>query len=206
MTTLNVLTVFITIFTIVDPFGLIPIFLAFTGHLDKKARRSVVIYASFIALASCYFFLFLGKKLLSYLGLSFESFYIAGGILLFLVALDMIFSKPKRTRQPNQQEECYKYIAVFPIAIPMLAGPGTIATVIMFASDAKHIYDYLIIAGAILFSLLVAVIVMIFSDAILKILKRTGLNVIDKMMGIILAAMSVQFIINALIRLGVIKG
>ena len=205
---INWVTAFVTIFTIIDPFGLIPIFLGVAGKLEKKQRIKTIFLSCTIALIVSSFFLFLGKPLLKVLGLSFESFYIAGGILLFLVALDMLFARPRRTRNsPEEQDEItdnYLDISVFPLAIPMLAGPGTIATIIMFASSAKNILDYAIIFGCFAVSLLICMFSMLFSEFILKILKNTGLNVIDRLMGMILSAMAVQFVLNALKNLSII--
>ncbi|PLX18998.1 MAG: MarC family transcriptional regulator [Candidatus Muiribacterium halophilum] len=204
MLTINILTTFITIFTIIDPFGLVPIFISVTRHLNKRERQKVVFISSLIALPLLIFFLYFGKFLIHALGLSYESFYIAGGILLFLVALDMLFARPRGTKQDQEEETDSADVAVFPIAIPMLAGPGTIASVIMFASHAKNNFDYLAILGCLIVSIGFAALAMYFSDNLIKVLRKTGLNVIDRLMGMILAAMAVQFIINALQSLGII--
>ena len=210
ITTDYILTVFITIFTVVDPLGLIPVFIPIAENFEKNERKKLIFMSFFIATLIATMFLLLGKKLFGYLGINFNSIYIVGGILLFLIGLDMIYARPRRNKtspeekEEAQQEEDYKEVAVFPLAIPMLAGPGTIATLIMFSSKYHTITNLIIVFSAMIFAFLSAVVAMLFSDKVLKFLGKTGINVLDRVVGLILCSLAVQFIINAVTD--IIKG
>ena len=205
MTTDYIITVFITIFTVVDPLGLIPVFIPIAEGFKKEDRKKLIWASFLIATLIASIFLLLGKKLFGYLGIDFNSIYIVGGILLFLIGLDMIYARPRRNKSSPEEnedartEEDYKEVAVFPLAIPMLAGPGTIATLIMFSSRHEGILNLVVVFSAMLTSFLIAVIAMLFSDKILKILGKTGINVLDRVIGLILCSLAVQFIINAIV-------
>jgi len=204
MTTDYILTVFITIFTVVDPLGLIPVFIPIAEKFNPKDRKKLI-WASFtIATIIASIFLLLGKKLFGYLGIEFNAIYIVGGILLFLIGLDMIYDRPRKSRTFPEEEELeteddYKDVAVFPLAMPMLAGPGTIATLIMFASKHDGALNLVLVFSAMLTSFIIAAIAMLFSDKILKLLGKTGINVLDRVIGLILCSLAVQFIINAVV-------
>jgi len=205
MTTDYILTVFITVFTVVDPLGLIPVFIPIAENFNKKDRKKLIFMSFFIATIIASIFLLLGKKLFGYLGIDFNSIYIVGGILLFLIGLDMIYARPRRNKTSPEEnedaisEEDYKEVAVFPLAIPMLAGPGTIATLIMFASKHDEILNLLIVFLAMLTAFGLSVVAMLFSDKILKVLGKTGINVLDRVIGLILCSLAVQFIVNAIV-------
>ena len=207
MTTDYILTVFITIFTVVDPLGLIPVFIPIAENFEKKDRKKLIFMSFFIATIIASIFLLLGKKLFGYLGIEFNSIYIVGGILLFLIGLDMIYARPRRSKsspeekEDAKQEEDYKEVAVFPLAIPMLAGPGTIATLIMFSSKHHTTMNLIIVFLAMLFAFLSAVVAMLFSDKVLKVLGKTGINVLDRVVGLILCSLAVQFIVNAIVNI-----
>ena len=117
----------------------------------------------------------------------------------------MIYARPRRNKSSPEEkedartEEDYKEVAVFPLAIPMLAGPGTIATLIMFSSKHEGILNMVVVFSAMITSFLIAVIAMLFSDRILRILGKTGINVLDRVIGLILCSLAVQFIINAIV-------
>jgi multiple antibiotic resistance protein len=205
MTNDYILTVFITIFTVVDPLGLIPVFIPIAEKFNKKDRKKLIFMSFFIAVIIGSIFLLLGKKLFGYLGIEFNSIYIVGGILLFLIGLDMIYARPRRSKSsPEENEDArigedYKEIAVFPLAIPMLAGPGTIATLIMFSSKHDGALNLFLVFLAMITAFIIAVIAMLFSDKILKILGKTGINVLDRVIGLVLCSLAVQFIINAIV-------
>lgn len=210
MTIDYILTVFITIFTVVDPLGLIPVFIPIAEKFNKEDRKKLIFASFLIATIIASIFLLLGKKLFGYLGIEFNAIYIVGGILLFLIGLDMIYARPRRSKSSPEEkedaigEEDYKEVAVFPLAIPMLAGPGTIATLIMFASKHEGILNLLLVFSAMITAFLIAAIAMLFSDKILKLLSKTGINVLDRVVGLILCSLAVQFIINAIVS--IIKG
>lgn len=195
-----IFTVFITLITIVDPLGLIPVYLPIANRFPKEKHKNIILKSFIISLIVCICFLFAGKILFSYLGIDLNAIYIVGGILLFLIGLDMIYARPRRQKtSPEEQEEAMNVddVSVFPLAIPMLAGPGTISTVIMFSSKYHTVENYLLVCTAIFVSLGIAAVTMFFSNGLLRVFGRTGLNVLDRVMGIILCALAVQFIINA---------
>jgi multiple antibiotic resistance protein len=197
-----ILTVFITIFTVVDPIGLIPIYIPIASRFPVKKRKYIVINASLIAFIVSSLFLFGGKYLFKYLEINYNSLYIVGGVLMFLMGLDMIYTKPRRTNtNPEEQEDVMtsiKDVSVFPLAIPMLSGPGLIATLIMFSSRHDTVQNYMVVlaATAVVFS--IAALTMTFASGIMRFLGRTGINVFERIMGIILCCLSLQFIINAI--------
>ena len=206
MTTDYILTVFITIFTVVDPLGLIPVFIPIAEKFNEKDRKKLIFASFLIATIIASIFLLLGKKLFGYLGVEFNAIYIVGGILLFLIGLDMIYDRPRKSRTfPDEEseeftnEEGYRDVAVFPLAMPMLAGPGTIATLIMFASKHDGILNLVLVFSAMITAFLIAAVAMLFSDKILKLLGKTGINVLGRVIGLILCSLAVQFIINAVV-------
>jgi len=145
-------------------------------------------------------FALVGHPLLQLLGISLHAFYIAGGILLFLIAIDMLFARPSRTREtPEEAEEgrMASDVSVFPLAIPIMSGPGSMATIVLFMSQAGT--DWLKI-GSVAIALAVALscsfAIMLLSTRIMQILRTTGVAVIGRVMGVILAALATQFVIN----------
>ncbi len=200
-----ILTVFITIITVVDPLGLVPVYIPIASRFPKAKRRQLVLYSCLIALAISAGFLIGGKFLFHYLEIDFNALYIVGGVLLFLIGLDMIYTRSKRVNVADARNQeptaSLKDTAVFPLAIPMLSGPGTIATVVMFSSRHDTPQNYVVILAAVAAAFFLAAITMTFSDAIFKLLGRTGINVLDRVIGIILCSLAVQFVINAVTNL-----
>jgi multiple antibiotic resistance protein len=201
----SIISIFFTLFTAVDPFGLIPIFAIFISRAGNVERRRIIFKAILTAVIVSIFFIFLGRYILLYLGISPDAFLISGGILLFIISIDLILARPSRTRLFSDDIE-KEDISVFPLAIPMISGPGTIAALMMFSSQAKNDpYMLLIITGVALIVMLLTMIVMFLSVHIEKVLGHTGISVIQRIMGLILSALAVQFIINGLRQFGIIK-
>lgn len=189
-------------FTVIDPIGLVPVYLPIAGRFAPEKRKLLIIYSCLIAFVIATGFLFAGKYLFKYLGVDFNALYIVGGVLIFLIGLDMIYTRPKRVNsasdEPSEGLSTLKEVAVFPLAIPMLSGPGTIAAMIMFSSKHDSLDNYLVILSAILVSFICAALAMRFSDAIAKGLGKVGINVMEKIIGIVLCSLAIQFIINAI--------
>jgi multiple antibiotic resistance protein len=204
----TLISIFFTLFIAVDPFGLIPIFVIYISRHNPSERRKIIFKTILIAAIVSIFFIFLGRYILLYLGISSGAFLIAGGILLFLVSIDLILAKPSRTKlsSDNTADFIKEDISVFPLAIPMISGPGTIAALIMFSSQAKeNHFMLLIISGISIIVLLITMLVMFLSVTIDSLLGKTGISVIQRVMGLILSALAVQFIINGLAQVGLIK-
>ncbi len=200
----EVLTIFTTLFIVIDPLGIIPIFLALAGHLSAARRRSILLKATAIAFLVLCLFIFLGNAILRFLGIQAGSFSIAGGILLFIASIDMLLGKPRRTKVTAEEMEDPD-IAVFPLGIPLLAGPGAITSVLLFVSaDPSVPWLRPVLVGAVLATLLIAVLTMSLSGLLLRVLHKTGVSVLERIMGILLAGLSVQFVYDGLVRLRVV--
>ena len=198
MTVDYILTVFITIITVVDPLGIIPVFLPIANKFSSNSRNQLIIKSTLIAFLVGTIFLILGKILFYYLKIEFYSLNMVGGILLFVVGLQMVRSDPRQTISNDTILSEVNDVAVFPLAIPMLSGPGTIDTLLMFVSKNNEVSNYLLIFSAMVLSFVIAALVMKYSEFFSRIIGKTGMNIIDKVMGIILCALAVQFIANSM--------
>lgn len=201
---------FVTFFTIIDPVGLAPVVIGLTAHLNEGQRRNIITRATIISALIIAFFALVGRFLLDRLGISLYAFNMAGGALLFLVAVDMLFGRASGTRETKtEQEEAVtrEDISVFPLAIPMIAGPGTIATTILYVDLAgSNLFDLLSVAAAIISALVAAWLVMRSSLWIIRHIGRTGILVLSRILGILLAALALQFILNGIITFIQVSG
>lgn len=193
---------FVTFFTIIDPVGLAPVVIGLTADLSDTQRRRIVTRSVLISAGIIAFFALVGRFLLNSLGINLYAFNIAGGALLFLVAVDMLFGRQSGARETRQEQEeamGREDISVFPLAIPMIAGPGTIATTILYVGEAvPNIYELLAVAAAIISALFAAWVVMRSSLWIVRRVGRTGILVLSRILGVLLAALAIQFILNGI--------
>lgn len=195
------LQVAVTIFAIMDPFGLIPLFLAFTSSQSdeqrtKIIRRSVIATAIILVIAAL-----AGKHVLSFFGIDIYSFQIAGGILLLLIALNMLQAKGSMLKStPKEQDEAIEKedISVVPLAMPLLAGPGTISMVIVFSSSMETAGAKLTLIGIIIAVSLTVWPILLLSKWIGQKLGSTGINITVRIMGLILASIAVKFIVEGI--------
>lgn len=190
---------FTTLFIIIDPPGLAPLFVALTQGMDKAGRRTIALRACLIAAGLMVAFLILGEALLGFVGISMPAFRIAGGVLLFLTALEMLFQRRQARREDNANEGAAEHTddpSVFPLALPLICGPGAITTIILLASQADAAIDFVMI-GVVLFAVLLCVFVaFLMSGSLEKLLGKTGLNILTRILGMLLAALSIQFILD----------
>jgi multiple antibiotic resistance protein len=197
------ISAFVTFFTIIDPVGLAPVVVALTAHLSEAQRKRIITRATLISAGIIAFFALVGRFLLDRLGINLYAFDIAGGLLLFLVAVDMLFGRQSGARETKTESEealTREDVSVFPLAIPMIAGPGTIASTILYVDLATpHLLDLLAVAAAIISTLLVAWLVMRVSMDIIRLFGRTGILVLSRILGILLAALAIQFIFNGVV-------
>lgn len=196
------ITAFTTLFVVIDPFGTTPIFVALTQDMDAKTRRKTAIRSCLTAVFILIAFAAFGEALLGFVGISMAAFRVAGGALLFLTALDMLFDRRTKRREDRAEEEEHPDPSVFPLAIPLIAGPGSIATIILLAGQHPGVLG---IVEACIVMLAVMSVVLIFFLAgglIARILGKTGLNVLTRLLGMLLAALSVQFILDGLKAFG----
>jgi len=195
-------TAFATALTIIDPIGMIPITLASTGRFDPSRRSRIIDQAIAVAAVVMLFMGVVGPALLAYLGITLPAFTIAGGILLMLIAIDMLFARPsgaRRTDEEEQEAQAGENPAVFPLAIPMIAGPGTIATVMLLVNLAHgEVSKYLMVLFAYAGALVITWLCMHGAARYLHRIGMTGIHVVSRLLGIILAALAVQFVLNGL--------
>ena len=193
-------TAFTTLFIIIDPPGLAPLYLALTQGMTRRQRLAIGQRACLTAGVLMLVFLFLGEAVLAFTGISMPAFRIAGGILLFLTALDMLFERRQKRREGNAEDgaDPGHDPSVFPLAIPLIVGPGAITTIILFAGRAESALDFALIAVVMALNLLVVLLFFIAAPAVERILGRVGINVVTRVLGMLLAALAMQFIIDGL--------
>lgn len=194
------LKAFVTFVTVIDPVGLVPLVLGLTGGDTPAERRAIILRATVIAALVIAFFGAFGRWLFDNLGISLMAFDIAGGALLFLVSIDMVFGRPSGARETEREEREARTrddVSVFPLAIPLIAGPGTIASVILLVSSAGG--DPLrlgVVALTGIATLVLALLAMLMSALIERRVGTTGILVLSRILGMLLAALAVQFILN----------
>ena len=195
------ITAFVTLFVVIDPVGLTPLFIMLTKGADQRHRRGVALRACLIAFALLTLFGFFGESVLGFVGISMPAFRIAGGILLFLTALDMLFERRSQRRQG--QSATQNDPSVFPLATPLIGGPGAIATMILLTGQSQGMTELLLI-HLVLLAVLTVVLVMFLAGTLLeRVLGDTGINVISRLLGMLLAALSVQFVLDGLHTFGI---
>jgi multiple antibiotic resistance protein len=194
----------VALFTVIDPIGLVPVVLSLTAGFKPEVRIAGIFRATLISAGIIAFFGVLGHALFAYLGVTSEAFSIAGGILLFLVAIDMLFGRQSGTREtPREAREARTRdddsVFTFPLAIPMIAGPGTITTIILLVdSAAGQPLELVATAIAAALTLAAAAAAMLVSLQIQKKVGTTGILVMSRVLGILLAAVAAQFILNGM--------
>jgi multiple antibiotic resistance protein len=193
------LTAFVTLFVIVDPIALAPLFVALTRGMDEAHRRTVALRACLIAVVLLTLFGLLGDKILAVIGISMPAFKISGGILLFITALDMLFER-RTQRREGQQTDPNHDPSVFPLATPLIAGPGAFTTMILLVNNAptSGIPHTLAIHGVMVLVVISAYLFFLAAGLIERALGRTGIIVITRLLGMLLAALSVQFVLDGI--------
>jgi multiple antibiotic resistance protein len=193
------LAAFSAIFSVVDPLGAVPVYLAMTATDTKEHRRRTALRASLSVFMILAVFAASGVFILKFFGISLGSFRIAGGILLFLLAVDMVRAQPSRQRTtPEEQKEGVEKpdISLFPLAFPILSGPGAVATVMVLMARAHGWAEYVIVYSAVSLTALGCWVTLVVASLAGKRLSQTGLNVLHRVMGLLLAAIAVQFIVD----------
>ncbi len=202
----QITTIFLTVLILIDPLGLIPVFISLTQDLSPEGRRKTMYKSVTVALIILTFFIIAGERILDFLGILPGSFFIAGGILFFIISLDLLLGHRQRTKTSRREKTKPEDSSVFPLAVPILAGPGTITTIIIYSVEsADPLLTALILFGAVVTGLAVSLIAMAGSDYILKVLRETGVSVVQRLMGLILSALAVQFIFDGLVKLGIVN-
>ena len=196
------ITALVTMFVVIDPIGIGPLFLALTRGMSPAQRRRIALRATAVAAGVLALFAFFGEALLGFVGISMPAFRIAGGILLFLTALDMLFERRTKRREDKTQDDIPDDPSVFPLAIPLIAGPGAIASVILLLGEKPGAEGMIMVLGVTALTLLVLMLIMMASSVLDRLLGKTGIDVITRILGMLLAALSVQFVLDGLAAFG----
>lgn len=202
------ISAFVTLFVVIDPIGTAPLFLALTQGMTAKQRRTVGLRACFIAALLLMAFAVAGEDFLRFIGISMPAFQIAGGLLLFLTALDMLFDRRSERRQ-NHADEGSGNLAddpsVFPLAMPLIAGPGAMATMVLLINDTGGTWEGTALISGVMLTVITLVLLAFLAAAPLeRILRRTGTMVLTRLFGLLLSALSVQFVLNGAMALGIL--
>lgn len=192
----------VTFLVIIDPPGCAPIFASLTRDATAAERRSMAIRSAIIAWAILMFFALLGRPMLEALGISLASFRIAGGILLFYIAVEMIFERRTQRREDRAQSiegtPDADDISVFPMAIPMIAGPGSIASIMLWVSRAESSLHILVVLAAMTVVILLTLVTLLASGPLMRLVGDKIEAMITRILGVILAALASQFVIDGL--------
>lgn len=198
------ISAFVTLFVVIDPIGLTPIFVALTAGMTQPQRRAIIFRALLIATALLTVFAFTGEQVLDFMGISMPAFRIAGGLLLFVTAFDMLFERRTKRREDQSEEADAPDPSVFPMAMPLIAGPGAIASMILLVGQQPELSGKLMILGVMAAVLVILALTLLASGLIERAMGRTGVMVLTRLFGMLLAALSVQFVLDGLSDFGLV--
>ena len=199
----RVFNTFIMLFVVIDPVALVPMFVALTQGGSVAYKRKMAYKATLIATVVLIAFVFIGGTTLKMLGIGLPAFRVAGGVLLFLLALEMVFARQSGLRSTTTAEraeaEQREDISVFPLAIPLIAGPGALTTVLLMLADGRgEPVAVAIVVGMLFLVLAITLATLLGASRIMELMGETGANVVGRLFGVILAALAVQLIFDGL--------
>ena len=188
----------VTLLVTIDPAGLAPLFLAVTGGMDSAQRRNVALRSALIGFFILLVFVIAGSGILTLFGITLPAFRVAGGLLLFWIAFEMIFAKRQDRHEETAQKaitiDQVRSVAVFPLAIPLIAGPGAISAAILLSNDFSGPVERAVLIGIIAAIILLVYLVFLVAERVDKLLGETGRSVLTRLLGVILSALAVQFV------------
>ena len=198
----------ITLLAIVNPLAIVPFFIHYTQGFTEGQRRRTVMVASFSAFVVIGVSALLGLQLLGFFGISIASFQVGGGLLLLMSSLSMLNAKPAESKTTNEEIRATEVkaslgasIAVVPLTIPLLTGPATMSTVVIYAEKTRHIWELLVLVGYGAVIALATAAAFSLAEPIARVLGKTGINVMTRLMGLILAALAVEVMADGLGKL-----
>ena len=196
------LSAFVTFFVVIDPPGCAPIFASLTGGTPASHRRAMALRSTFVAAIILFSFAIFGETFLGALGISLDAFRVAGGVMLFLIALEMVFEK-RTERRTHRAEDVkadpeHEDISIFPMAIPMIAGPGSIASVMLLTARSQGMAQSLIVLSALAAVVLVNLAALLAAAPMMKLMGYRVEAMITRVLGVVLAALAAQFVIDGI--------
>ena len=196
----ELITVFVALFVVIDPIGMTPLFVALTAGMETRRRRMIAVRACVTAFGLLTVFGLFGDAVLEFIGISMPAFRIAGGILLLLTAFDMLFERRAARRQGQAQEDdLTDDPSVFPLAMPLIAGPGAMATMVLITSDPSIDWTGMLAIHLVMGAVIAVVFILfLFAGILERVLGPTGINLVTRLFGMLLAALSIQFILDGL--------
>jgi len=204
------ITAFVTMVVVIDPIGMTPLFVALTQGMTAGRRREIAVRACVAAALILLVFAAFGEAVLGFVGISMPAFRIAGGMLLFLTALDMLFERRTKRREGTagqaEAEDEGDDPSIFPLAIPLIAGPGSIASIILLAGQRPGIEGLAWVVGVTLGVIVLVFLMFLTAGLLERALGRTGILVITRLLGMLLAALAVQFVLDGLKGVGLLAG
>jgi multiple antibiotic resistance protein len=203
---MDLLKPLIALLAIVNPIGVVPFFIAFTQNFSRAQRLHTIHVSSFAAFVVIAVSAIAGLKIIEFFGISIASFQVGGGTLLLISSLQMLNAQPAEAKpadvdEGNQKVDAGASIAIVPLTIPLLTGPATISTMVIYAEKTRHVWEHALLVGYGVVIGLATYIAFRASGRIAKVLGRTGINVMTRLMGLILAAMAVELLADGLTKL-----
>lgn len=197
-----IISAFVTLLVTIDPAGLAPLFLGVTTGMSRAQRRIVALRATLIAVAIMVVFAIAGSAILAVFGITLAAFRVAGGLLLFWIAFEMIFEK-RQERHENAAERAIsddraRSVAVFPLAIPLIAGPGAISATILLSSEFSGPVERSALIAIIVSIIALTYMVFLLAERVDRLLGETGRSVLTRLLGVILSALAVQFVADGI--------
>jgi multiple antibiotic resistance protein len=191
---------FLTLFVLLDPVGLAPLFIGLTNERSASERARIALRAVLVAAGVLFVFALGGGWILASLGISLDAFRIAGGVLLFRIAVDMVFAHLERETAVEESEaRVRRDISVFPLAIPLIAGPGALASVMILAGEARTFaWGLPMVVGVCALVLLLVYLALRVATPVARLLGQTGINVITRVLGVLLAALATQYVADGI--------
>lgn len=190
---------FTSFFTLINPLGTMPVYMTMTASLSEKARTKTAQKASIVAFLTILLFAFSGELLFSFFGISVNSFRVVGGIIFFLMGMDMLQARLAKTKINDAEVKTYvNDISITPLAIPMICGPGAISNAIVLMEQAKSVEMKVVLITSIFVVMLLTYLILFSSSRIIKALGETGNNVMMRIMGLIVMVIAVEFLFSGL--------